>query len=136
MQRRTNRNRHIPAFSHRPHANQVSYQCYADLRIHARLLLNRNRMIVAACSDFHRNSDPAHSLAPPEHPPTSRRCKHPPLADHHLPRKGQAVLSADDTTTDQTDDRTAVQELPAKHLLTMPIRHCVRLRLDDPGGEL
>jgi hypothetical protein len=31
------------------------------------------------------------------------------------------VVSAGDTTTDQTSDQTAVQKLPAKRLLTMPI---------------
>jgi hypothetical protein len=130
-QRNTNRNRHIPAFSHRPEANQVSSQRHANLRIPTRSLLKSSPVIVAANSDYCRSSGPAHLVAPPEQLPTSRRREHPPLANHHPPREDNGGIGGD-TTTDQAGDRTAVQELSAKRLLTMPTRHCDRLRWTIP----
>jgi hypothetical protein len=124
-QRSTNRNRHDSAFSHRPKANQVNYQRHANLRIRTSLLLNGDQMFVVAYPDYCRRSDSAYSLVSPEQLPAPRRCEHPPLTEHPLPREGQPVLLADDTITDQTDERATTQELASKvptYHAYMPLR--------------
>jgi len=132
--RETNRSRHIPAFSHRSHTNQISCLRHADLRIRTRKLLN-SRPIDATYSDYRRRSNPVQPVTPPEQLPTSKRCEHLLHADYHLPPAGQPILPAGDAPRDQTGDRAGVSELPAKHLFTMPTRQCDRLRWTIPAAS-